>query len=187
MKIAIDAGHGMSSATPNVHDPGAVAREGGATFFESVIALEYANSLTWLLDQNGAETFMTRTSEDDPAPYQTRAARAEEAGCTHFVSIHLNEGQPNAEGVEVYYRRDDDASLAVDISKRISVVSKMGDRGAKKRPEFAVLHFNGPAVLIELGFITSKYDRDILFSGRPMRVAICGAIMEALGVSLIVS
>jgi N-acetylmuramoyl-L-alanine amidase len=184
MKIAVDPGHGMSNASPNVFDPGAVAQEDGVTFAEADIALRFGLALNFLLGQKGVATFMTRTSSADDAPVGRRAARAEAEGCTHFVSLHLNSAGPNASGVEVLFRRDANEPLAAEISRRIAGVTGLKDRGPEKRTDLAVLRFDeGPAVLIELGFITNKKDRDILLSGRPMRVAICKEIMAALGIN----
>ena len=184
MKIAVDPGHGMSNATNGVFDSGATADEGDTTFAEADITLRYGHALNFLLQQQGIETFMTRTSSADDAPVGRRAARAEAAGCTHFVSLHLNDGGPNAKGVEVLYRRDANEALAADMSQRISDASGIRNRGAEKRTDLAVLRFDdGPSVLVELGFISNKHDRDILLSGRPIRVAICKAIMEALGIN----
>jgi N-acetylmuramoyl-L-alanine amidase len=184
MKIAVDPGHGMSNASANVFDPGAVTTAGGVTFAEADIALRYGLSLNFLLQQKGIATFMTRTSSADAAPVGTRASRAEAANCTHFVSLHLNSAGPTAKGVEVLYRHDANEDLAADMSHRLAGASGIKDRGAKKRTDLAVLRFDaGPSVLVELGFITNKNDRDILLSGRPMRVAICKAIMEALGIN----
>jgi N-acetylmuramoyl-L-alanine amidase len=183
MKIAIDPGHGMSNASKNKYDPGSVVTVGNQTFAEADIALRYAHSLNFLLKQKGISTFMTRTSSADAAPVGKRAFRAAVANCTHFISLHLNSSDPAATGVEVLYRQDGDSALAADLSARIAMVTALKNRGPKKRTDLAVLKFAaGPSVLIELGFINRKKDRDVLLSGRDMRVAVCKEIMAALGI-----
>jgi N-acetylmuramoyl-L-alanine amidase len=183
MKIAVDAGHGMSNATPGVYDPGAVVVFQGETFAEADVTLRYALSLKFLISEKNIPTFMSRTSSADDAPLAARASRAEEAECTHFISLHLNAAGPTARGVEVLYRRNADKALAAKACKLIAQSSGLKERGAKKRLDLAVLKFsNGPRLLIELGFLTNKHDRELLLSGRPMRVSICKAIMEALAI-----
>jgi len=184
VKIAVDPGHGMGNTKKGVFDPGATAKVGNVTFEEAEITLQYGLSLNFLLRKAGIATFMTRDGQGDDARLEQRAPRAEQAGCTQFVSIHLNSfDTPVANGVEVHYRRDVDEELATRIAANIANVSGLKNREAKQS-NFAVLKFGGgPAVLIELGFITSPKDRGVLLSGREMRIKICKAIIEALGIS----
>jgi N-acetylmuramoyl-L-alanine amidase len=184
MKIAVDPGHGMGNRTKGKYDPGAVASSGTMTYAEADIALRYGLSLNWLLKEKGIRVFMTRSSSADSAPVGQRAAGAEEAGCTHFISLHLNSAGASASGVEVLYRYHDYEPLAAQVSSRVSQFSGIKNRGAKQRTDLAVLRFNGPAILVELGFITNKKDRDILLSGREMRIAISKAIMTSLGIDI---
>jgi N-acetylmuramoyl-L-alanine amidase len=182
MKIAVDPGHGLSNSRAGVFDPGAVAEADGMTFAEADITLRYGLSLNFLLREKNVRTFMTRTSSADAAPLRTRATRAEAEHCTHFISLHLNSAGATANGVEVHYRKAAYEPLAADMSARIAGAAGLKNRGAKQS-DFAVLHFSaGPAVLIELGFITSRKDRNILLSGRDMRIAISKAIMGAVGI-----
>jgi len=168
MKIAIDPGHGMSNAKPDVYDPGATKKVGSETFAEADIALRYGLTLRKVLEARGVETFMTRTSSADPAPVTRRATRARKAGCTHFVALHLNsDDSPSAHGVEVQYRNNaKDKPLADRIQSRLIKVTGFNDHGNDQRLDLAVLKFSaGPAVLIELGFITNTADRDSLLQG----------------------
>jgi N-acetylmuramoyl-L-alanine amidase len=109
---------------------------------------------------------MTRTSSADPAPVKGRATRARKAGCTHFVSLHSDDS-PSAHGVEVQYCDDvKDKPLADRIQSRLIKVTGFNDHGNDPRLNLAVLKFSaGPAVLIELGFITNTSDRDYLIQG----------------------
>jgi N-acetylmuramoyl-L-alanine amidase len=182
MKIAIDPGHGMSNAKPNVYDPGATRKVGNETFAEADIALRYGLTLRKVLQDRGIETFMTRTSSADPAPVKTRATRAQKAGCTHFVSLHLNsDDSPSAHGVEVQYRNNvKDKPLADRIQSRLIKLTGFNDHGNDQRLDLAVLKFSdGPAVLIELGFITNTADRDYLIQSAN-RDSICAAIADVV-------
>lgn len=74
------------------------------------------------------------------------------------ISIHLNAAaDTKANGVEVLYY--DQKSLAAKVSKEISNVSGLKDRGAKERKDLYFLrNTKAPAILIELGFITNQND-----------------------------
>lgn len=178
MKIAIDAGHGMSNRTPGVFDPGAVS----AGFREADIALGYAKGLRGALQALGIGSWMTREDNNTPCPVGQRARQAEAAGCTAFVSLHLNAfPSREAAGVEVLYRDvDKDAPLAGRLQRRLVEVSRFPDRAAKIRTDLAVLKFKaGPAVLIELGFISNPTERARMLDNQ-FRVAITQAVAFVL-------
>jgi N-acetylmuramoyl-L-alanine amidase len=180
MKIAIDVGHGMSNKTRNVFDSGAIHYEDGVLFEEAKIALRYALSLKDILRARTHQVFMTRDDEEDHAPYWERAGNAKSAGCEVFVSIHLNDFEDdNANGLEVLYRDNQDKKLAELMQKALIKVTGFKDRGIKKRTDLAVLKFQGPAILIELGFIAHDQNRNALLNPY-MREAVCVAIADTL-------
>lgn len=182
MKIAVDPGHGMSNRKAGVFDPGATAFDGADTFAEADIVLRYGLTLRKALLAAGAEVFMTRTSSADPAPVGTRAGRAATVGCETFVSLHLNaDDNLKANGVEIQYRDEEkDKPLADRLLHRLIEVTGFHDHGNDKRNDLAVLKFApGPAVLIELGFITNTANREALLDGA-RRDAICAAMAEVL-------
>lgn len=181
-KIAIDPGHGMANKKKGVYDSGATASAGGEHFAEADIALRYGLTLRKFLDQAGVATFMTRTSSSDPAPVGQRASRAASAGCTHFVSLHLNSADdPKARGVEVLYRSvTKDKPLADKVQAALLAATALNDHGNDQRNDLAVLKFaGGPAILIELAFISNSKDRDFLIVGAN-RDLICAAIAAQL-------
>jgi len=181
MKIAVDPGHGMSNCRAGVYDPGAVAKAAGESFAEADIALKYGLSLKYFLDQEGIGSFMTRTSSADPAYVGLRASRAAKAGCTHFVSLHLNSASEIASGLEVLYRDESkDRPLAQRFQDKLVGVTGFRDRHVQKRTNLAVLKFKpGPAALIEFGFINNPAERAFLID-RDNRIAICKAIIDVL-------
>ena len=182
MKVAIDPGHGMSNASSGVFDPGAVKRLGNDTFAEADIVLRYGLTLKQLFEDNGISTFMTRSSSADHAPVGGRATRARNAGCTHFISLHMNSfGNPQANGVEVQFRDNlKDKPLADRVQRKLLTVTGFNDHGNDRRTDLAVLRFNlGPAILIELGFISNDNDRNFLIQGAN-RDAICQAIFDVV-------
>ena len=182
MKVCVDPGHGMSNRTKNVYDPGAVHEEDGVEFQEATIALRYGLSLRDVLKARGASVFMTRDDETDHAPVGSRAGNAESAGCDIFVSLHLNaspDGSDTPNGTEVLYRDDSDASLALKLRDAVLKANGLKKRDNKKRTDLAVLKFDGPAALIELGFIQNDKDRDTLLSPA-VRSAVCEAIADVV-------
>lgn len=182
MRIAIDPGHGMGNSSAGVFDPGATKRVGTDTFAEADIVLRYGHTLRQLLEDNGVEVFMTRTSSADSAAVGRRARRATDAGCTHFVSLHLNSSSSaQANGVEVLFRDEEkDRPLAEQLQTRLAAVTGFRNRGVNERTDLAVLRFRpGPAVLIELGFISNDGDRSFLIQGAN-RDAICRGILDVL-------
>src|SRR5436309_15197768 len=99
MKIAIDSGHGMNNAGTGF-DSGAEA----AGFREADIALDYGLQLQKAFQANQVTVFMTRADNQQKAPVGTRAGRAEAAGSTHYVALHLNDDTDSAaHGLEVLF------------------------------------------------------------------------------------
>lgn len=182
MKIAIDPGHGMSNSKAGVFDPGAVKKVGSESFAEADIVLRYGLTLKKLCQDRGVDVFMTRSSSADSAPVGGRAKRAVNAGCTHFISLHLNSSTSSqANGVEVEFRDDHkDKPLANKLLKKLLKITGFNNHGNDKRLDLAVIKFNsGPAVLIELGFITNDKDRGFLLEGKN-RDAICKGIFDVM-------
>jgi len=180
MKIAIDPGHGMSNATPGVFDPGAVAREAGETFREADMVLRYGLALKDVLRTRGVEVFMTRDDHEDRAPVGERAGNAERAGCDVFVSLHMNAFEaPSANGLEVLFRDNADAAFAKAMHDSLVEVTGLRPRGTPQRTNLAVLRFDGPAVLIELGFISNTRDRTELLNP-VMRASVCAKIADVV-------
>lgn len=179
MRIAIDAGHGMGNRTPGLLDPGACA--GGVR--EADVALAYALALNAALTAVGMPTWLTRESNLEPTPVSTRAMMAARAGCTVFVSLHLNAAESTAaRGLEVLYRAPKDLPLARELQRRLAAFTGFVNRGTKMRTDLAVLKFApGPAVLIELGFITNAAERVMLTDSKTQArivAAIAGVLRE---------
>lgn len=180
MKIAVDPGHGKSNATPGVYDPGAEHVSNGVKYQEADIALGYGLALRGVLQARQIDVFMTRENATDEAPVGKRAGKAEHAGCTLFVSLHLNDSESEAaNGLEVLYRGDEYKPLAQAMHDALINTTGFEPRGAKKRLDLAVLKFHGPAVLIELGFISNDGDRTALLKPA-VRASVCKTIADVL-------
>lgn len=179
--ICIDPGHGNSNRKAGVFDPGAVS--GSAT--EADIVLQWALSGRWILTREfGIDVYLTRDDDSDPTPVGSRDDKAEHAGCSHFLSLHCNAATPQATGTETYYRDGTDKTFAAKV--QAAAVSALGlrNRGLKtesasQHSRLAVFDFDGPAALLELGFIDNTNDRRLITT-RDCRIAFWRALGESL-------
>lgn len=152
--VVIDAGHGGT-------DPGATY--GGRQEKEDVLALALA--VGEILKQNGVEVYYTRTTDI----YESPTRKVQEGNAVsgdYFVSIHRNSSPyPNQySGVEslVYNRYGEAARLADHINSRLVQIG-FENQGVNERPDLVVLNQTQmPAVLVEVGFINTEEDNEIL-------------------------
>ena len=181
MKIAIDPGHGMSNRITGKYDPGAVS----AGVSEADIALTWALTGKWILNDAGIQTFMIRDDDTDSAPVESRDNRATVNGCDRMISIHCNSSlSASATGTESFYRTRDDHDFAEIIHGAALIALKLRDRGIKsegqsQHPSLAVLDFPRPNMLLELGFISNPGDRRVMLS-RDVRVMFWQQVVKAL-------
>jgi N-acetylmuramoyl-L-alanine amidase len=165
MKICIDPGHGMSNRQSGIFDPGATHTENGFQFQEAAIVLRYGLALKDVFRAAQTDVFMTRDDATDHAPVGKRAGMAKAAGCAALVSLHMNDfDDDSANGIEVLYGSPDTERLAAALQAELLAVTGLRDRKIKRRTDLAVLRLDGPAVLIELGFIANDRDRSKLLS-----------------------
>jgi N-acetylmuramoyl-L-alanine amidase len=173
MKLAIDAGHGMGNRTDS-YDPGAVYKG----HEEASVALQYALAIKYIFNQAGIEVFLTRDDASDFTPVGKRDDKAKAAGCTHFISLHLNAG--GGTGTETFYRDSQDKIFASKVQSVALQSFGLKNRGLKSESQsqhkrLAVLDFNGPACLVDLGFIDS--DMEVLGT-REARIAFASGLLE---------
>lgn len=179
--VVIDAGHGGS-------DNGARGRYG---LMEKNMTLDTAKRLERILKAAGIPTVMTRRT-DVFIPLEQRAAIAAQYPNYLFVSVHFNQGQSLANGIETFAltpqyapstdsagvmrvsdatrengNRNDEANilLADFIHQEVRKLhSQDGDRGVK-RARFVVLRLNSlPATLVEGGFLSNPGDAKLIGS-----------------------
>jgi N-acetylmuramoyl-L-alanine amidase len=92
-RVVIDAGHGGK-------DPGAIGKSG---LKEKIVTLDIARRLRTLLEQQGLQVEMTRSS-DHFVGLNERVALTNKANADLFVSIHANANRSRSlNGFEVYY------------------------------------------------------------------------------------
>ena len=180
MRLCIDPGHGKDNRKPNSYDTGAEA----AGVSEADVALQIALTGKWLCKQRGIECWLTRESDQDSDPVGSRDDRAEANGCTHFLSIHLNCADGKASGTETFYRDGADKAWARKVQEAAKAAWGLNDRGLKTESDsqhsrLAVFDFDGPAALLEVGFIDHPLDR-ARAQDRERRIAFWSALLDNL-------
>lgn len=171
MKLCIDPGHGLSNREPGVFDTGAVR----GALREVDMVMVWARELRAHCKVLGVETWMTRESVADPAPLRTRKSRAMAAGCTHFLSLHVNDSAAaRANGVETFWREEESRAFAGAVHEIAARCLRLSDRGLK-RGLFTVLTGTMPSALLELGFIGSAADMRAVNDSAVMRRT-CGEL-----------
>ncbi len=180
MKLAIDPGHGNANKAAGQYDPGACA--GGVA--EADVTLAWALTGKWVLGRAGVLVWLTRDDDKDPDPVSTRDDRAESARCTHFLSLHANAGPVRVTGVETFYRDEADLRFARRVHVAMLAATGLPDRGIRNEREtqvgrLAVMGFDGPCALVEIGYLTNKRDRQVMLS-RDVRLAFWQALAPAL-------
>lgn len=171
MRIALDPGHGLGNIRRGEYDPGATV----GTIQEAAIAMSWVNMLREALRDLGHTVVRTRVDAKDPAPVSRRDDIARAYECQRMVSLHCNASNGKASGTEVFYRGADDKPMAQALSRAVSRVLRIKDRGAKteqesQHPSLAVLEFD-KCWLIELGFLDHPTDRARLLDPALMRAA----------------
>ncbi len=154
--VVIDAGHGGK-------DPGARSVLG---FHEKGINLSVARQVAGLLERRGLRVKMTRTS-DYFLELEDRAAIANNLRADLFVSIHSDSfPKSSRRGYTVYV-----AKAASSSSRRAAraIVSSMSGTGLNsfgvQTANYTVLTATrGPAVLIEMGYLSNRREASLLRS-----------------------
>jgi N-acetylmuramoyl-L-alanine amidase len=99
------------------------------------------------------------------------------------VSVHFNSASRTDRGLGVEVLYYDQKDLAAKVSKAISDISGLINRGAKERKELAFLrNTNKPAILIEVCFVNSTVDVAIYRRDfEKICYAIAGCLAEYVG------
>jgi N-acetylmuramoyl-L-alanine amidase len=146
--VIVDAGHGG-------HDRGARPVNGA---YEKDLALDTSLRVARVLRGKGFKVIETRTS-DNFIPLERRAAISNSQSGAIFVSIHYNWAKRSgATGLETYYYSPRSKRLAANIQKEIRGAYPTKNRGVKYARYHVLRNNKRPAVLCELGFVSSSYD-----------------------------
>jgi N-acetylmuramoyl-L-alanine amidase len=162
IKIYIDQGHNPQN--PNAGAEGNGYREQDITFAVGIelAALLLANpDFEVKLSRPTSETVLGTSNATSLA---ARTSEANSWGADYFISIHANASDiQTALGSEAYvYSLPSVAGdLAQDIVNSIALLTSIPERGVFARPSLYVLRKTTmPAVLVELGFITTKSEAE---------------------------
>lgn len=171
--IVVDAGHGG-------HDPGA-GEVGYSAVPEKTINLAISKEVTRQLEALGAKVVMTRRG-DYFVELDSRAAIAERNNADLLVSIHSDANRDtHIVGPTVYISRKasyQSRRLAESIDSSFSGagIESNGIRSANFR---VLTSHTRPAVLVECGFLTNKWDAERLNSNW-YRVKIATVITDGI-------
>jgi len=158
--ILIDPGHGGDDYGTN--------SSGISKYHEKYLNLSTSELVRNFLLQFGYRVFMTRT-DDTFISLEERTNIANQRNPVLFVSIHYNSApNPIAEGIEVFYYRDDRNKARSNKSKLLaqSILDKTlqrtqaKSRGVKHGNLAVIRETNMAAILIEGGFMSSASEME---------------------------
>ena len=154
--VVIDAGHGGK-------DPGATSVLG---FYEKGINLSVAHKVAGLLEQRGLRVKMTR-SGDNFIELEERAAIANRLRADLFVSIHSDSfPKSSRQGYTVYIAKSASSSsrrAASAIARSMSGTG-LNSFGVQTANYHALTGTRGPAVLVEMGYLSNRREAALLRS-----------------------
>ncbi|MBM7691242.1 N-acetylmuramoyl-L-alanine amidase [Peribacillus deserti] len=166
----IDAGHGGS-------DPGALSFNG---LQEKDFTLRASQAIALSLKQAGAQVMMTRNGDEFLTP-AGRVSFSSRHSADVFISIHFNAfTNPGARGISTYYYTNgSDRDLAAELERALSRKLGLPNDGAKFGDYYVLRENPKLAVLIELGFITSRDDMSVI-QNRSFNELAADAVTEGL-------
>ena len=152
--VVIDAGHGGK-------DPGATSVLG---FHEKGINLSVATKVARLLSEKGIKIKMTRSGDSYPELEQ-RAAIANRLRADLFVSIHSDSfPKSSRRGYTMYVARQASQSSHKAAGAIARSMSRTGlsSHGTQTRDYKVLVGTRGPAVLVEMGYLTNRREAALL-------------------------
>jgi N-acetylmuramoyl-L-alanine amidase len=128
--------------------------------YEKGINLQIATKLAASLRQTGLRVTMTRR-DDRFIELEDRAAVANRLDADLFVSIHADSApNPSARGFTLYIANDasSDSYAAARRIARAMAGTGLENRGIRREDYRVLVRTNGPAVLIETGYLSNRQD-----------------------------
>lgn len=181
MRVMIDPGHG--------------GVDGGCCqgdVLEKDINLAAGLALRDELAALGATVRLTRTSDVALVPFGTqnrhkrdlsaRIATTQEFAADIYIALHANAGAAQLGGGLTFYRKDNAESrrLAAVIQDRLNLVMPGNQNGILPARYMVLTSLQIPAVLIEMGFLTSVIDKERLTrpgAAYPLAAAIAAGVL----------
>ncbi len=159
--VILDPGHGG-------YDPGAITKQG---VYEKSINLQIAQKVKEMLEPSGIEIFLTRDEDIDYVPdgvrgkstkkqidLNHRIEMAKEVNADVFVSLHVNataSGQESGSETFYHYQSESGKRLAELIQQEMIKIPGMNRRIAKPGDFYIVKNTSMPAVIVEVGYLSS--------------------------------
>jgi N-acetylmuramoyl-L-alanine amidase len=169
--IVIDPGHGGK-------DPGTASAKG---FEEKSVNLDVAQQIAQILRDKGHRVIMTRDS-DEFIELDERAAVANRVKADIFVSIHADSSaKSSTNGFTVYVGRSgswSSSKLADAIDNRMAQTG-ISSNGTKKADYRVLTHTRCPAVLVELGYMSNRWEAKQL-NNNDMQRRLAQAVAEGI-------
>jgi len=167
--IVIDPGHGGKDS--GARSPGGI--------WEKEVTLPVAEKLAEVLRQAGADVLLTRDkdiflcdpdTEGWPKQHREdlskRIGMANEKGADLFISIHVNSfvSDTGQSGAQTFYKIgcEESAALGKAIQSEVIRILKNTKREAKPGDYFILNNAKIPAVIVEIGFITSPEEARLM-------------------------
>jgi len=171
--VVVDAGHGGN-------DPGAISAGG---LYEKNINLQVALKVAALLGQRGIGVIMTR-QDDRFIELEERADVANRRNADLFVSIHSDSNPDRSrQGFTVYVARaaSPNAMRAAGSINQALAGTGSDSHGIREADYKVLVNTSGPAVLIEIGYLSNSQDtarlRDPAWQNR-LAQAIANGILD---------
>lgn len=151
--VMLDPGHGGD-------DAGVVEGD----MVEKDLVLQIAFAMAAELVAGGYDVGFTRTG-DYAVPWDERRSRAEEAGASLLIMLHLNRSDdPNRHGAEIYAHLDDEASDRAAHAVAAALEESGSEVLVEARPWPFLQSPTVPTVMIELAFMTHPVERRLVRS-----------------------
>ena len=151
--IVLDPGHGGQ-------DAGSVSSDDR---YEKEAALETAKAVQKELKAKGAKVIMTR-SDDTFVGLAERANISNRNKADAFICIHFDstERKNQASGTTTYYYHKNSIELANDINNQLKSLP-LKNRGVEFGNHQVTRDNNEPAILLELGYMSTEHDVNYIF------------------------
>jgi N-acetylmuramoyl-L-alanine amidase len=165
--LVLDPGHAVKNDGGTIINPGAQGRGG---IMERDVALHVAETIAPLLEAQGAKVYMTRT-QVNPWRYGYSAQGDNRGGAIlanlvradAYIRIHVDWNRDKRfQGFTTFFYRWKSRPLAESIHESLAkALPGHRDNGIKRR-SFVSVSAQMPAVLIELGVLTNRAERQEL-------------------------
>lgn len=167
--IVIDPGHGGQ-------DAGSISADNR---YEKDASLQTSKVVAEKLKAHGAKVILTR-SDDEYVGLEERAQISNRNKADAFICIHFDStAQANvASGTTTYYYHDNSKRLAEDLNQQIAKLP-LPNRGVEFGDHQVTRDNNQPAVLLELGYMSSAKDVRLIFS-KQYQNQVANAIVKGL-------